>query len=38
MYLVLGDWSNDGHGKSEQVLFTANYPVEDIQNAYKAYL
>ena len=35
MYLVLGDWSDDGHGKSEKVLMSSNVPVEDVQQAYK---
>lgn len=36
MYLVLGDWSGDGHGKSEKVLVESNKTVKEIQNAYKA--
>lgn len=36
MYLVLGDWSDDGHGKYEKVLLESNLSVTDIQNAYKA--
>lgn len=36
MYLVLGDWSGDGHGKSEKVLVVSNKTVKEIQNAYKA--
>jgi hypothetical protein len=35
MYLVLGDWSEDGHGKSEKLLIESNKTVEEIQNAYK---
>ncbi len=35
MYLVLGDWSDDGHGKSEKLLIESNKTVEEIQNAYK---
>jgi len=35
MYLVLGDWSDDGHGKSEKVLVEVNKTVEEVQNAYK---
>lgn len=35
MYLVLGDWSNDGHGKTEKILVKTNYPVDKIQDAYK---
>lgn len=36
MYLVLGDWSSDGHGKSEKVLVQSNKTVREIQDAYKA--
>ena len=36
MYLVIGDWSKDGHGHSEMVLFEVNYTVREIQEAYKA--
>lgn len=36
MYLVLGDWSGDGHGKSDKVLVLSNKTVKQIQNAYKA--
>lgn len=36
MYLVLGDWSDDGHGKHDKILLESNVSVEDIQNAYKA--
>ncbi len=35
MYLVLGDWSDDGHGKYEKILVETNQPVEKIQQAYK---
>lgn len=35
MYLVLGDWSKDGHNQSEKVLVETNQPVENIQQAYK---
>jgi len=34
-YIVLGDWSEDGHGKSEKVLIDSNIPMEEIQEAYK---
>lgn len=34
-YVVLGDWSQDGHGKSEKVLIKSNLPVGDTQKAYK---
>ena len=34
--VVLGDWSVDGHGKSEKYPILVNMPTEDIQNAYKA--
>jgi hypothetical protein len=36
MYLVLGDWSNDGHGKYDKVLVESNKTVREIQDAYKA--
>jgi|688.fasta_scaffold805357_1 hypothetical protein len=36
MYLVLGDWSDDGHGKYDKVLVESNKSVEEIQDAYKA--
>lgn len=35
MYLNLGDWSGDGHDKSDQVLLESNFPVEVVQQAYK---
>jgi len=35
MYLVLGDWSDDGHGKSQKVLIKCNKTVEEIQQGYK---
>jgi hypothetical protein len=35
MYLVLGDWSDDGHGKYEKVLLKSNVDVAVIQQAYK---
>lgn len=35
MYLVLGDWSNDGHGKSNKILVESNYTVDFVQQAYK---
>ncbi len=34
--LVLGDWSDDGHGKSDEILLRADKPVKDLQDAYKA--
>lgn len=36
MHLVLGDWSNDGHGRSDKVLVESNKTVKEIQDAYKA--
>lgn len=33
--LVLGDWSHDGHGKSETVTIETNLTVKQIANAYK---
>ena len=35
MYLVLGDWSCDGHGKYDKILLESSVDVEQIQNAYK---
>ncbi len=35
MYLVLGDWSDDGHGKYDKVLVEVNKTVEKVQEAYK---
>jgi hypothetical protein len=34
MFLVLGDWSHDGHGKTDKVLIESNLPVEDVRQAY----
>jgi len=36
MYLVLGDWSDDGHGKSDKILMEVNKTVKEVQEAYKA--
>jgi len=35
MYLVLGDWSNDGHGQSDKILVEINKKIEEVQDAYK---
>ena len=35
MYLVLGDWSDDGHGKTDKILLESNKPVEEVQEAYR---
>jgi len=35
MKLVLGDWSDDGHGKSREVVYDVNHTLEDVQEAYK---
>lgn len=35
MYLVLGDWSKDGHGQSQKVLLEADLTVKEMQEAYK---
>lgn len=32
--IIIGDWSSDGHGKSESFMFNTNYEKEDIRNAY----
>ena len=34
MNLVLGDWSDDGHGKTEKILVEVNKTVEEIQQGY----
>lgn len=31
----IGDWSNDGHEKTEQVIIETDLSLEEIQNAYK---
>lgn len=36
MYLVLGDWSNDGHGHYDKILVESNVSVKEVQNAYKS--
>lgn len=33
--IVIGDWSNDGHGKSEEFYYMVNYSLSDIRKAYK---
>lgn len=35
-YIVFGDWSDDGHGKSDKILIETNIEMEDLQKAYKA--
>lgn len=35
MYLVLGDWSDDGHGKTDKVLLESTHFVHDVKQAYK---
>ena len=35
MYLQIGDWSDDGHGKYEKFLLKTNKSVKEIQEAYK---
>lgn len=32
--LELGDWSDDGHGKTEDYLIHSNKPVEDVRESY----
>lgn len=34
MNLVLGDWSNDGHGKFDKILVEVNHTVEEVRAAY----
>ena len=36
MYLVIGDWSYDGHGKYEKILVSVNKEVIKVQEAYKS--
>jgi hypothetical protein len=33
--VVIGDWSDDGHGHSEYFVYSSNYPVEILRQAYK---
>lgn len=33
--IVTGDWSDDGHGKSDQFTFNVNYNIDQIRKAYK---
>lgn len=35
MKLVLGDWSDDGNGKTEEFILEVNKTVAEIQEAYK---
>ena len=34
--ITIGDWSDDGHGVSEQFVYDSNKTVKEIQDAYKA--
>lgn len=34
-YINIGDWSEDGHSQSDQFLLESNYPVKDLQEAYR---
>ena len=34
MQLVLGDWSHDGHGECDIMLYEVNHTLEEIQEAY----
>ncbi len=34
-YITIGDWSDDGHGKTDQFLYESNYEVGELQKAYK---
>ena len=34
--LVLGDWSDDGHGKTETIVISTNLSKEEIEKGYKA--
>ena len=33
-YIVLGDWSSDGHGKSKKILIESNLTHDELQKAY----
>ena len=33
--LTIGDWSDDGHGKSKEIIYESNKSIEEIQQAYK---
>jgi hypothetical protein len=33
--ILIGDWSSDGHGKSESFVLNGNYPVKMLRQAYK---
>lgn len=33
--LIIGDWSGDGHERSDEVILSTNKTVEEIQQAYK---
>lgn len=33
-YIVLGDWSNDGHNQFDKILIESNVKVEDLRAAY----
>lgn len=33
--VVIGDWSSDGHSKSDEYVFEGNYPVSKLRQAYK---
>ena len=32
--MPIGDWSNDGHGKVEEITFLSSHSVQDLQKAY----
>jgi hypothetical protein len=34
-YFILGDWSDDGHGKYEKILIESSHTVKEVQDAYK---
>lgn len=34
IYLTLGDWANNGHGKSEKILLESNKPISSINESY----
>lgn len=36
--IIIGDWSQDGHGKSDSFRFECSHPEKDVQRAYLAFV
>lgn len=34
--IVMGDWSNDGHGRTEKVVISTDFTREEVEKAFKA--